>query len=83
MNKEEQKCKDAGYINCDVDADSLKDIEITLTINGEKFKSATILRLTRYMPPPLRVTKTCFTLHKPGYLFMEICIDENDELEGK
>lgn len=78
MSKEEQKCKDAGYTKYDVSTDSVKDIKATLKFNNTEFK-AIILRMTRYTPPPLRVAKTCFTSHKLGRIFVEICIDENNE----
>lgn len=76
MNKEEQKCKDANYRKVDM-IGLLKDKEGILKVDNMEFKG-TILRMTRYMPPPLRVTKTCFTSHKPGCIFTEMRIDSVD-----
>lgn len=73
MNKEEQKCKDANYKEKDI-GNYLKVKEGTLKVGDFEFK-ITILRMTRYMPPPLRATKTCFTSHKPGCIFAEVRID--------
>ena len=75
MSEEEQKCKDAGYIEHDIDA--TKDMKGTLKINDIEFK-VTVLRMTRYMPPPLRVAKDCFKIHKPGSLFAEISINSGE-----
>lgn len=75
MNEEEQKCKDAGYIEHNIDA--AKDMEGTLKINDMEFK-VTVLRMTRYMPPPLRVAKDCFKIYKPGNIFASISIDSGE-----
>ena len=68
----EQKCKDANYRKEDIN--SLKDKRGTLKVNNMEFE-VTILRMTRYVPPPLRVAKTCFTSHKPGCTFAEVRIE--------
>ena len=78
MDKEEQECIDPNYTKHDIDTDSLKDIKATLKFNDTEFK-VTILRMIPYTPPPLRAAKTCFTSHKPGRTFVEICINHEDD----
>lgn len=73
MNKEEQKYKDANYVKHDIAI--AKDMEGILKLNGINFK-VTILRMVRYMAPPLRVAKDCFNeAYKPGCTFAEIIIN--------
>lgn len=75
MSEEEQKCKDAGYIEHDID--TAKGMEGTLKINDIEFK-VTVLRMTRYMPPSLHVAKDCFKIHKHGGIFASISIDSGE-----
>lgn len=75
MSEEEQKCKDADYVKHDIDV--AKGMEGTLKINDIVFKG-TILRMTRYIPPSLRVAKDCFKVYKPGSIFVEIVINSGE-----